>query len=1457
MAKIRKELQKQNLHRAPVLIEDTNPSSTYFQIREMPDVLHAGKNGFLIIGSKFLTNTTSVQVEILDANGDPIFQQPIARYAEGQARIVSIEIYETTPPGPATITILGSARTYADGRSVPDEWIGKLNVRWQKTVPVDSLRPNTSKIRTYRKPKINVTEILSPFRKAQTGSVINVYGGSVSATGKSSLRSTGEAFDPIYTITLSTGSVSQSMVGAAFTASWGGASEPGSSSLDREATFTGSYSASIVEVYNDRTFVVEPALQNVDKTIYQNFVTSNFTISFQDRPVFENTTLTRSFAEFFLSDLRTFTGDIQRTKLFVKSIDSEGAFEQIYDAQIEGSNLTQTQSALLGIAAKMGEFYSQSVINEFWRAGVIRGPTLYDSRSATLTKKPTPINPYSSSANFVLSRNTSKLIDSMWSPTFETHPSSAPIGYGQTTQSAPSYFFEIDEVFKFTDELEYTLQGDVLCELSGSPSGGRSTARLDVYLSGSAFPNVTSSLGQLITTFEFDTTLPEWSGAPSQTAVQPFRNFEVNFIPPRSGSARLFFAPAGGTWYLSDINLISSIERGFNPDEAKFLVPIIGKRFETLQFKAQLFDPSNNVFPVELISDEVFFDGGNVFLRGGDNRIEGSLTVAPSGSGVTLTSRGWYSASVFQIGESAIYLGEGDFASSSTPFLVAQSGSNNDPFFSIADKLIGYNDPDTGEFQLVLSGSLTVISGTLQVPRLSDITGNLGVVVAGRIQNSTGVSSAGILLGGPEPSHSLVDSNWNAYMNLSATGSQPVLFVRPESASIPTVRISADGTTIFGGQDATANVIALEGTFETLRTPDFAVRPTTGAIDEWTGSRVEMLISDLVDPGQNLFRVYNNKGEADIAGHDGEVFSIGSYTVTQETGGGGTPTATSSTNWGATASVEINDSAIKSGSATTIIELSGVGVDALDDKYTVRWGITLDNTNVSVEESGQAEISMTGYLQYRKDGGVWTTVTNKSLSETIVPGVGSSQSSRFTTNATITGEPTTVDIRVRVTQTRTEIGVVNGTSKAQGYGETDTGVTWTYEAGGSGGFQTTERFNPRFYGGVSASTATPHYQMVPITNSVALPPDASGSEGEFIYISGSGPYYHDGTSWQAFGSGSGGSIGGSGTTNKVTKWIAATTLGDSTITDDGSKITLGSQTTASAGLSSSFIQSGDITASAYNGPNAGVVIPNELVLGGRTSPDKETRMVISQSSDVNVDLPGIRIVQNSNAGKRKGAIWMGTGGFVIEAEADTNFNFYSTGESIWTFDSASQFWRFDIGDVIIADGFLSGSTAQFSGEVSASTITGSFTTSLGGESSASWAERAFSSSHALAADSADLATDAVTATTASYALAVAPEAFNDPRQVTTSAALFYDINEDLDFTIFMDTSGGDRNVKLPNITGTTNGRIYNIVKVVAANIVHVIAFDSNDDVIGNPTKSLTDQYQSLTVQASGSTWWVI
>ena len=61
---IQKKTQYIGLDRLNIFTEDTEPTSKYFKVSEVPDSLPIGKSSFLIRGSKFLREKTPIKVEI-------------------------------------------------------------------------------------------------------------------------------------------------------------------------------------------------------------------------------------------------------------------------------------------------------------------------------------------------------------------------------------------------------------------------------------------------------------------------------------------------------------------------------------------------------------------------------------------------------------------------------------------------------------------------------------------------------------------------------------------------------------------------------------------------------------------------------------------------------------------------------------------------------------------------------------------------------------------------------------------------------------------------------------------------------------------------------------------------------------------------------------------------------------------------------------------------------------------------------------------------------------------------------------------------------------------------------------------------------------------------------------------------------------------------------------------------
>jgi len=146
MAVLRKTLQKQDLISIETFIDDNTFNSSYFNVISVEDTIPGGKSSFQILGSEFLAADVEIRVELLDTNGNPVFTEAVKYLGDKPSRHISIEVYEDTPAGVGTLTILGSVDFAKDGGDIPDEWRNLYNVKWQRNVYIDPVEKNTQPI---------------------------------------------------------------------------------------------------------------------------------------------------------------------------------------------------------------------------------------------------------------------------------------------------------------------------------------------------------------------------------------------------------------------------------------------------------------------------------------------------------------------------------------------------------------------------------------------------------------------------------------------------------------------------------------------------------------------------------------------------------------------------------------------------------------------------------------------------------------------------------------------------------------------------------------------------------------------------------------------------------------------------------------------------------------------------------------------------------------------------------------------------------------------------------------------------------------------------------------------------------------------------------------------------------------------------------------------------------------
>jgi len=358
MARIKKyaETLNQNLTTFNTFIVDTNPNSTYFRISEFKEAFTGGKNGFLIEGSEHLMETTEIKMQILDVDNHSVYFEPgngVPEYYEGLSKVVAVHIYEDTPIGEGKITILGELKTYIDDngivRDIPDEWKGVYNVKWEKSFKINRLLSNEDKVRFYKRPNVNIDEIVKPL--FSTGTTTILQSGSVSGdpvTPPAGQPLTNYTLPTFYKLTINDNT------------NWTG------SVVGTYLNFNDlNYTPLVNNIINNKEILVSTPY--TEGGVVASFDNQAYTASFNYLEGISNlaTALTGSFAKINLTDLTTFVGDVARVEVYRKSESQIGDYQLIQTIVLEANEILKDVTT----TTKNEEFYgifTSDIIKNYW-----------------------------------------------------------------------------------------------------------------------------------------------------------------------------------------------------------------------------------------------------------------------------------------------------------------------------------------------------------------------------------------------------------------------------------------------------------------------------------------------------------------------------------------------------------------------------------------------------------------------------------------------------------------------------------------------------------------------------------------------------------------------------------------------------------------------------------------------------------------------------------------------------------------------------------------------------------------------------------------------------------------------------------------------------------------------------------------------------------------------------------
>ena len=339
---------------------DRNPNSEYFNITEFPETMGGGKNGFLIEGCPHLKASTKLKIDIVDVNGDAIYFEPAISngktFYDGTSAVVSVWIYDDTPIGIAEITIMGELETFINDRGVkkevPDKWKDTYNVKWTRRFKVNPTLPNKEKVRFFKKPKVSIDEIVKQVyvkeipNITQTGSVDGFAGTPEEGQDLSTwtagtfykIKNEPQADVPGFTQSMDENIISIPSLG---------------------------YNPTIKEVLTPTDLLVDIPYTN--NGLVSNFTNAPYTITFEatEDQVLGETSLTGSFADIKITDLKTFTGDVARVKIFRKSRNELGDYQFVQETKLESAELLRNVTNTSDTIIEYGNLNSFNVANFF------------------------------------------------------------------------------------------------------------------------------------------------------------------------------------------------------------------------------------------------------------------------------------------------------------------------------------------------------------------------------------------------------------------------------------------------------------------------------------------------------------------------------------------------------------------------------------------------------------------------------------------------------------------------------------------------------------------------------------------------------------------------------------------------------------------------------------------------------------------------------------------------------------------------------------------------------------------------------------------------------------------------------------------------------------------------------------------------------------------------------------
>ena len=378
---------------------------------------------------------------------------------------------------------------------------------------------------------------------------------------------------------------------------------------------------------------------------------TNFTASYIEPTAVTFTENSSSFADIIIANTEPETGDVYRIKTLYKPSGFFGDFIDLGDTILERQNILIDTASLetnitIGSAyERFGNFESLQEIEKYWETGSFDGTTL-NYGEASLAG--VPLNKITTTYNEDILIGGGNLTMT-WAD-----------GAGKEAPVDGSSIFNIQKTYR---PLVYRNTTYIVNFQVGLPNdiGDYTSAdanitnnRMDVYISGSSvttepqFLNI--AVGDVNAEPNTEQTLQGGyaDGKRLGNRIGSIRSKDIpglkasvtmQFRADEDGEMDIKFVTRKGSWLIGEIEILAVKETGFSPNYVRVFKRIPTEHLKTpLTFKFQYYDFRGNKADLETVAYGAIFNGGNLYVQGGNNLITGSTYVASSiGTGIQMS----------------------------------------------------------------------------------------------------------------------------------------------------------------------------------------------------------------------------------------------------------------------------------------------------------------------------------------------------------------------------------------------------------------------------------------------------------------------------------------------------------------------------------------------------------------------------------------------------------------------------------------------------------------------------------------------------------------------------------------------------------------------------------------------------------------------------------------------------